>query len=116
MRATVDVCRVYRDPGRRSDYRVLVDRLWPRGISREDLDIDEWAKDLAPTKELRVWYSHESSRFEEFKSRYCIELNGDSCSSALNRLSQMARNGIHVTLLTATKPRNTEPTSKLDAI
>ena len=62
-------------PAEASDgYRVLVDRLWPRGISRERAHLDEWARDLAPSDELRRWFGHDSKRFEEFRTRYREEL------------------------------------------
>ncbi len=57
-------------------YRVLVDRLWPRGVSRERAKLDEWDKELAPSTELRKWFGHEPSRFEEFRRRYIEELRG----------------------------------------
>jgi uncharacterized protein YeaO (DUF488 family) len=62
--------RIYDDAaGGRGD-RVLVDRLWPRGVKKSDAAIDEWAKDLAPSTELRRWYGHQPSRFDEFARRY----------------------------------------------
>ena len=69
------VVRVYEDPGRSEcDYRVLVDRLWPRGKTVAALDMDEWAKSVAPSTQLRKWYSHDSSLYEEFSVRYRTEL------------------------------------------
>jgi uncharacterized protein YeaO (DUF488 family) len=66
--------RVY-DPAARSDgYRVLVDRLWPRGISRERAQLDAWERELAPSTALRKWFGHEPSRFDEFRRRYIEEL------------------------------------------
>lgn len=55
-------------------YRVLVDRLWPRGVKKDELDLDEWAKDVAPSSELRRWYGHAAERFDEFERRYRAEL------------------------------------------
>ena len=67
----VEVVRVYEDTGRTSgDHRVLVDRLWPRGVTKEALDYDEWAKSVAPSSELRRWYGHDPDRFTEFSHRY----------------------------------------------
>ena len=69
------VRRVYDDlRGHRGEYRVLVDRLWPRGVRKDQLRIDEWAKSLAPSTELRLWYGHDLSRFDEFRRRYVKEL------------------------------------------
>ena len=66
--------RVY-DPAASSDgYRVLIDRLWPRGVSRERAQLDEWERELSPSTELRQWFGHEPSRFEEFRRRYTEEL------------------------------------------
>lgn len=70
----IKIKRVY-DPWEKEDgYRILVDRLWPRGIKKEDLKLDEWAKHLAPSTELRKWFNHEPERFEEFSERYHKEL------------------------------------------
>jgi uncharacterized protein YeaO (DUF488 family) len=70
----VRVKRIYdeADPG--DGYRVLVDHVWPRGVSRERARLDEWARDLAPSDELRRWFSHDPARFDEFRARYCREL------------------------------------------
>ena len=68
--------RVYDPPSPADGYRVLIDRLWPRGVSRDRAAVDEWARDLAPSDELRRWYGHEPERFEEFARRYRAELAG----------------------------------------
>ncbi|MGH9092534.1 MAG: DUF488 domain-containing protein [Acidimicrobiales bacterium] len=101
--AKVEVVRVYKDPGRSSaERRVLVDRLWPRGLKKEAVDIDEWAKDIAPTAELRRWYGHEPERFGEFARRYRAELGREPATAALRALRQRA--GRHrLVLLTATR-------------
>ena len=96
------VIRVYGDQGRLpGDYRVLVDRLWPRGLTREAVDYDEWAKELAPSSELRKWYGHDRDRFEEFSRRYRAELDEDSPKATLKRLLRTAR-PFRLVLLTAT--------------
>ncbi|GMV53809.1 MAG: DUF488 domain-containing protein [Chlorobi bacterium] len=66
--------RVYEKPERLDGYRVLVDRVWPRGISKEDAAVDEWLKDVAPSTELRKWFGHVPERFHEFEKRYRKEL------------------------------------------
>ena len=67
--------RIYSDHRRGSEYRVLVDRLWPRGVSKEDADVDLWAKDLTPTSELRSWYHEDKeARYDEFVKKYRDEL------------------------------------------
>jgi uncharacterized protein YeaO (DUF488 family) len=66
--------RAYAEPAVSDGYRVLIDRLWPRGVSMTDAEIDEWARELAPTTELRKWFGHEPARFDEFRQRYREEL------------------------------------------
>jgi uncharacterized protein YeaO (DUF488 family) len=66
--------RVYEPAARSDGYRVLIDRLWPRGISHERAALDEWARELPPSTALREWFGHEPSRFEEFRRRYIDEL------------------------------------------
>jgi uncharacterized protein YeaO (DUF488 family) len=98
----VTVRRVY-EPAERSDgFRALVDRLWPRGVSRDSLALDEWCRDVAPSTELRRWYGHDPERFAEFARRYRLELVDDDHRDALRRLRDLAREG-PLTLLTATK-------------
>lgn len=94
--------RVY-DPASPEDgKRILVDRVWPRGLSKEKARLDEWVKDVAPSTELRKWYGHEPGRFKEFVRRYEAELDEPERASALGRLRELAAQG-PVTLLTATK-------------
>jgi uncharacterized protein YeaO (DUF488 family) len=101
-RAAVRVVRVYEDPGRqRGEYRALVDRLWPRGLKKEAVDLDEWAKDVAPSSELRRWYAHDPARFAEFERRYRAELATGAAAAGVERLRRTARQSPLV-LLTAT--------------
>jgi uncharacterized protein YeaO (DUF488 family) len=72
-------------------YRVLIDRLWPRGVSRERAELDEWEQELAPSTELRKWFAHDPSRFEEFRRRYIDELR--SSGARLTELRRRARRG-----------------------
>lgn len=83
-------------------YRVLVDRLWPRGVSKEGAALDEWLKDAAPTAELRKWYGHEPDNFVEFKRRYTEELSRPPARQAVDHIRAIARTG-KVILLTATR-------------
>lgn len=71
--------------------RVLIDRLWPRGVSKEQAKLDEWEKELAPSTELRKWFGHEPSRFDEFRRRYIDQLRGER--SRLSALRRRAREG-----------------------
>ena len=96
----VVIVRAYDDPP--AGYRVLVDRLWPRGVRKQAAAIDEWLKDVAPSTELRQWYGHDVARFEEFSARYRAELRDPPASDALERLAAAAREG-PLTLLTATR-------------
>jgi uncharacterized protein YeaO (DUF488 family) len=83
--------RAYEAPAASDGFRVLVDRLWPRGVSKEDAKIDLWIKDAAPSTELRRWFAHESSKWPEFKKRYYGELR--ACGNALDPLLERVRTG-----------------------
>ena len=72
----IEVARVYDVIGAAEAYRVLVDRLWPRGVSKEALRPDEWCKEIAPSTELRKWFGHEPARWESFRLKYLNELKG----------------------------------------
>lgn len=80
-REAIVVHRIY-DPDDEPGYRVLVDRLWPRGLAKGDAALDEWLKDVAPSTDLRRWYGHEPSRFAEFRKRYRDELEQPPASDA----------------------------------
>jgi uncharacterized protein YeaO (DUF488 family) len=99
----VQLRRVY-DDGYLGDrgYRVLVDRLWPRGVTKADAALDEWLKDAAPSAELRRWYGHDVRRFDEFVRRYRAELRQPPASVAVDRLIELADRET-ITLLTATR-------------
>lgn len=66
--------RIYTKPADRSGYRILVDRLWPRGISKVNAALDQWSKEIAPSNELRKWFDHEVAKYPEFRQRYLAEL------------------------------------------
>ena len=100
---SVEVVRVYEDPGpRRRGHRVLVDRLWPRGVSKDAVDYDEWAKDVTPSNELRRWCQHDPDRFAEFSKRYRRELAIRPAAIAVVHLREVAEHHCLV-LLTATR-------------
>jgi len=99
--ASISLARIYDDPVE-GTYRVLVDRLWPRGISKESARLDEWLKDVAPGTELRRWYNHQPERFDEFSVRYRAELSGPPAAQAVEHLLDLAKDR-HVVLLTATR-------------
>jgi uncharacterized protein YeaO (DUF488 family) len=100
--SNVQVRRVYDAPQSGDGQRVLVDRLWPRGLSKERAHLDEWCKDVAPSAGLRQWYGHDPARYEEFTRRYRAELAEPERAAALARLRELAARG-RISLLTATK-------------
>ena len=75
MKAKIRVKRVYDEPATSDGRRILVDRLWPRGLTKEKARIDHWAKDIAPSNELRKWYGHDPGKWDEFRKRYFAELD-----------------------------------------
>jgi uncharacterized protein YeaO (DUF488 family) len=75
MKSRIAIKRVYDAPETGDGKRILVDRLWPRGLTKEKAKIEYWAKDVSPSNELRKWYGHEPGKWEEFKKRYFAELN-----------------------------------------
>jgi len=100
--AGVQVRRVYDTPAQEDGSRVLVDRIWPRGLAKAKANLDEWCKDVAPSTELRKWYRHDPARFEEFTRRYHAELRQPERSGALAHLRELAKDRT-LTLSTATK-------------
>ncbi len=98
----VQVRRAYDPPAADDGQRVLVDRLWPRGLSKERAHLDEWCKQVAPSTELRQWYSHDPAKYDEFAQRYRDELDDPERAEALIHLRDLAARG-RLTLLTASK-------------
>lgn len=96
----VRIKRVYDEPARSDGYRVLVDRVWPRGVSKERAAVDEWLKEVAPTAELRRWFGHDPDKFTEFADRYRAELND---SPSLTHLRELHRKHAVLTLLYGAK-------------
>ncbi|MGA4787443.1 DUF488 domain-containing protein [Nocardia sp. AB354] len=101
-RPRVQVRRIYDDPDPDDGMRVLVDRLWPRGMSKENAHLDEWCKTIAPSTELRTWYGHDPAKFDEFGRRYREELRNPERAADLDHLRELAGRGM-LTLLSATK-------------
>jgi len=99
---TVRTARVYDRPARDDGTRVLVDRLWPRGLSRDTARVAHWCKQVAPSTELRKWYAHDPARFAEFSRRYRAELEDPEHAAALQELRALAQSHT-LTLVTATK-------------
>ncbi|MGH7648639.1 MAG: DUF488 domain-containing protein [Gemmatimonadaceae bacterium] len=94
--------RVYESVDPRDGYRVLVDRLWPRGVSKTAAKLDEWAKAISPSTELRQWYGHDPAKWEEFERRYAKELENDAAQDTLDALARRGKRG-RVTLLYSAK-------------
>ena len=92
----VDTKRIYAPPAKSDGRRILVDRVWPRGLRKEDVALDEWLKDIAPSTELRKWFGHSADRWDEFRKRYHAELEQNSQGVA--QLVELCRDG-GVTLL-----------------
>lgn len=95
--------RAYDPPARGDGYRVLVDRLWPRGISKEDLALDAWAKDLAPSTALRRWFGHDPARWDAFRTRYRAELAAAGAGERIAAIVAQARPACRITLLFAAR-------------
>jgi uncharacterized protein YeaO (DUF488 family) len=104
-RHPVRLKRIYSQPAAADGYRVLVDRVWPRGLSFDRARTDEWLKEVAPSTQLRTWYGHQPARFEEFARRYRAELSTGEPAAALAHLRGLVRDcgPAGLTLLTATK-------------
>jgi uncharacterized protein YeaO (DUF488 family) len=85
--------RAYDEPTPADGYRVLVDRVWPRGRTRDELRLDLWARDLGPSTELRKWFGHRVERWPEFRARYHQELAAADPAAALDALAERARSG-----------------------
>ncbi len=96
----VHIKRLYDKPAPTDGLRVLVDRLWPRGLTKKDAAINVWVKELVPSSKLRTWFDHRDERFEEFTRRYRLELDG--ATAKINELTNVASGGA-VTLLYAAK-------------
>jgi uncharacterized protein YeaO (DUF488 family) len=85
--------RAYDEPAASDGTRVLVERLWPRGISKERAHIDLWLKDVAPSTELRQWFHHDPQKFPEFRRRYEAELQSEAAQEALTKLRAIVKQG-----------------------
>ncbi len=100
--ADIVVKRVYDEASDNDGTRVLVDRVWPRGVKKEAAHLDEWCKGAAPSTDLRKWYGHDEDKYDEFAERYREELSTGDQAEALAHLRELVADG-RLTLLTATK-------------
>lgn len=94
----IEVRRIYDDQGKEGGTRVLIDRVWPRGISKEEADLDHWYKEIAPSTELRKWFGHDPKLWAAFKQKYRKELKEDDKRERLAELAEVARSGSLVLL------------------
>lgn len=114
MTIDVRIKRVYEAASPSDGRRVLVDRLWPRGIGRDAAKIDEWLKELGPSSRLREWFGHDPGRFDEFKARYRHELAGRR--DELSRLRALAREGTLTLVYSARDERHNQAMVLAEAI
>lgn len=99
----VDIKRVYEQAADEDGVRILVDRLWPRGVSKERAALSGWLKDVAPSPDLRRWWHHDPDRFEDFARRYCIELDDNPALEDLLSIAREHREHDRTTLVYAAK-------------
>jgi uncharacterized protein YeaO (DUF488 family) len=102
QKLSIALKRAYDEPSASDGTRVLVERLWPRGISKEHAHIDLWLKDVAPSTELRKWFNHDPQKFPEFRRRYETELKSEATQEALKKLREIAKQG-QLTLIFAAR-------------
>src|SRR5699024_6497684 len=100
---TIHLKRAYDDAASKDGYRVLVDRIWPRGVSKKDADLDDWCKEIAPSTELRKWFDHKETRWKGFQKRFRKELrDNDDAKDVLTQLRKKHKDGT-LTLVYAAK-------------
>lgn len=99
---TIRIKRIYEDPSKNDGHRILVDRIWPRGVSKEDAQLDDWPKDIAPSDELRKWFDHDPDKFDEFDKKYRKELKDKK--EELDKIRKKAKDKT-VTLLYGAKDK-----------
>jgi uncharacterized protein YeaO (DUF488 family) len=102
MSDNVSYRRIYDEPSSTDGRRILVDRIWPRGVRKQDARLDEWMREIAPSTELRRWYGHDRERYAEFRRRYLAELRDPVRREAVERLRESALRE-RTTLLTASQ-------------
>ena len=100
---TIRIERIYNNPKTNNSFRILVDRLWPRGLSKDKAKIDLWEKDIAPSNSLRKWFGHDEKKWDEFKRRYFKELDKKNDSDTVDRIIKMVKVQDSITLLYGAK-------------
>jgi len=100
----VQTKRIYEAASKDDGLRILVDRVWPRGVSKEKAQLDEWMKEVAPSNELRKWFGHDPEKYQTFKERYKEELKSDEQAKEMEQLKKLTKeHDKHITLLYAAK-------------
>jgi uncharacterized protein YeaO (DUF488 family) len=105
IKHVIQTKRAYDPVGRTDGFRVLVDRVWPRGVGKEDLHVKIWAKDIAPSTSLRKWFGHDPSRWPEFKTRYTKELQDPEVRDQLHEILRLAGKSQTITLVFGARDR-----------
>lgn len=100
---TVKLKRAYEKAAKNDGKRILVDRVWPRGVSKEDADLYEWLKEIGPSKNLRQWFNHDPEKFEDFKKKYHKELQDGEQKSSYDKLKEIQKEYKTITLVYAAK-------------
>jgi uncharacterized protein YeaO (DUF488 family) len=111
----IAIKRAYEAASPRDGYRVLIDRLWPRGVSKAKAKLDSWEKDVAPSRELREWYGHDPAKWPEFRRRYTRELRAPGAKAVLEDLTRRAKRG-RVTLVYASRAAEISDVAVLEHI
>lgn len=101
----IRIKRVYDAPSPDDGLRILVDRLWPRGLKRETVAIDRWTKEIAPSHELRKWFAHAPARWQEFQARYRLELQDPEAAALLDEIGRLADAGTITLVYAASETR-----------
>jgi uncharacterized protein YeaO (DUF488 family) len=97
----IKIKRIYEKPSKEDGYRILVDRLWPRGLTKEKADIDIWLKEIAPSTDLRKWFAHDHKKWKSFEGKYKRELKNNA--DLINKIRQLEKEKGNITLLYSAK-------------
>ncbi|MGV8945157.1 MAG: DUF488 domain-containing protein [Lutibacter sp.] len=97
----ITIKRIYEKPQENDGYRILIDKLWPRGLSKEKVNIDLWLKEVAPSNELRKWFSHDPEKWNDFKNKYKLELSNNLENT--KRIKEIEKEKKTITLLYSAK-------------
>lgn len=102
---SVKLKRIYEDKAKNDGKRILVDRVWPRGVSKEKAALDEWFKEIGPSKELRQWFDHAPDKFDQFKEKYKKELQNGEQKASYDKLKSIEKENKTITLVYAAKDK-----------